>query len=142
MITISEEIVVLNCYEVHRIWNYLRKNCQHSVMDFLRKQFPLWEPVFYQVEKQFQVMDLEDAKSSSNPMNAFEYSAVSSFLSEWPEDLDFPTLIQHLRNEEVIGLTIWQPFENYSGAYIAGCIDDRVIALMDSFKPKTSEMQP
>jgi ADP-heptose:LPS heptosyltransferase len=138
VITLSEEIIVLDCYEVHRIWNYLRKNNHLSVMDFLRQQFPLWEPVFHQVKNQFREMDLEETKSRGNPMNAFEYSAASSFLCEWPEDMDFRTLIQCLRNDDINEIIIWQPFENYSGEYIAGCIDNQLIGLMDSFKSKTS----
>ena len=138
VITLSEEIIVLDCYEVHRIWNYLRKNKHHSVMDFLRQQFPLWEPLFNQVKNQFREMDLEEVKTWGNPMNTFEYAAVSGFLSDWPNGMDYRTLIHCLRNEEIDEIIVWEPFESYSGEYIAGCIDNQLIGLMDSFKPKIS----
>lgn len=71
-------------------------------------------------------------------MNEYELAAVSTFLSYWPDEMDYPTLIKRLNNNELETeddvIDIWQPFEYYPGEFIAECIDTLHYRLIHTFQ--------
>lgn len=60
-------------------------------------------------------------------MNSFELTAASTFLSYFPDDIEYQTLINQLNNDEFgtddDAIELCQPFEYYPGAFIAECIE-------------------
>lgn len=67
-------------------------------------------------------------------MNAFELTAASTYLSYFPDDIDYSVLIKRLNNDELgiddDAIDIWQPFEYYPGSFIAesiGTLHDRLV---------------
>ena len=73
-------------------------------------------------------------------MNAFELTAVSTFLSYWPDEIEYSTLIHRLINDELEidddAIDIWQPFENYPGSFIAESIETLHDQLVKTFHIK------
>ena len=73
-------------------------------------------------------------------MNAFEMTAVSTFLSYWPDEIEYSTLIERLNNEELgtddDAIDFWQPFEYYPGAFIVECIETLHHRLVTTFHIK------
>ncbi|MBA2710085.1 MAG: hypothetical protein H0U57_05800 [Tatlockia sp.] len=72
-------------------------------------------------------------------MNAFEETAVSTFLSYWPDEIEYSTLISRLASEELGEeeedfIAIWQPFEYYPGEFIAECIETLHHRLVTTFQ--------
>lgn len=54
-------------------------------------------------------------------MNPFELTAASTFLSYFPDDIEYSTLINRLNNDELGTddnvIDFWQPFEYYPGVH-------------------------
>ena len=71
-------------------------------------------------------------------MNAFELTAVSTFLSYWPDEIEYSTLIHRLNNDEIDedAIGIWQPFENYPGSFITESIETLHDQLVKTFHIK------
>lgn len=70
-------------------------------------------------------------------MNDFERVAASIYLCDWPEDMSFQTLIESCQYGEDL-ITVWEPFENYPGSFIAECITDLKETLSGAFELKIS----
>ena len=73
-------------------------------------------------------------------MNSFELTAVSTFLSYFPDDIEYSTLINRLNNDELgtddDAIDLWQPFEYYPGVFIAECIETLHDRLVKTFHIK------
>ncbi|KTC94888.1 hypothetical protein [Legionella feeleii] len=69
-------------------------------------------------------------------MNLFELTAVSNFLSCFPDDMTYPVLISRLTNGEIEAddaIVFWQPFEGYCSGFIAECIETLRQQLVERF---------
>lgn len=70
-------------------------------------------------------------------MNKFEWVALSTFLTYWPEDIDYSTLIHRLKEEDFgqdeNAIEVWYPFEGAEGRSIALFIDDLHCTLKNTF---------
>lgn len=75
-------------------------------------------------------------------MNAFEATAVSTFLSYWHDEIEYSTLIHRLKSDELgsaeDSLRVWQPFECYPGEFIAEWIDLLYRQLVITFDEKNN----
>ncbi|MBA2710267.1 MAG: hypothetical protein H0U57_06725 [Tatlockia sp.] len=73
-------------------------------------------------------------------MNDFEEIAVSTFLSYWPDEIEYSTLLSRLVREEFgeneDSIEIWQPFEYYPGEFIVKCIETLHHCLVKTFQTK------
>ena len=73
-------------------------------------------------------------------MNAFELTAVSTFLSYWSDEIEYSTLIHRLNNDELEidddAIDIWKPFENYPGSFIVESIETLHAQLVKTFHIK------
>jgi len=77
-------------------------------------------------------------------MNAFELTAVATFLSYFPDDIEYPTLIDRLTNDEFgaddDAIELWQPFEYYPGIFIVECIETLHNQLVRRFNVKCNAL--
>ena len=73
-------------------------------------------------------------------MNSFELTAASTFLSYFPDDIEYATLINRLNNDELgdddDAIDFWQPFEYHPGVFIAECIETLHHQLVKTFHIK------
>ena len=76
-------------------------------------------------------------------MNSFELTAASTFLSYWPDEIEYSTLIHRLEHDELgndddadDAIDIWQPFECYPGSFIAESIETLHHRLVKTFHIK------
>ncbi len=71
-------------------------------------------------------------------MNDFEETAVSAFLSYWPDKIEYSTLISRITNEELgvekDSISIWYPFDNYPGEFVAELIETLHQHLIKTFQ--------
>jgi hypothetical protein len=73
-------------------------------------------------------------------MNLFELTAASTYLSYWPDNLDYSALIKRLNSDELgeddDAIDIWQPFEYHPGEFVAACIEALHQRLVKTFHVK------
>lgn len=70
-------------------------------------------------------------------MNKCEAIAASMFLSHWPENMDYKTLMQRLKaddfGDDEGDIDIWYPFEVFPGDAVAIFIDELHQTLLKNF---------
>lgn len=49
--------------------------------------------------------------------------AIANYLSDWDDDLSNEQIINALRDEDYDKVTVWEPFEDYDGSYVADHIE-------------------
>jgi hypothetical protein len=75
-------------------------------------------------------------------LTKYQKFALDHFLSEYPEDMSFNEILEHIINEsENININIWEPFENEPAenvrdyiAHMASDLEDKFIAKLESNK--------
>lgn len=71
-------------------------------------------------------------------MNAYEFFAVSEYLSYFPEGKTYEEIMQLLQDGSDQVLT-WEPFENKSGEEVADIIDALRFSLEQHFIPREEQ---
>ena len=73
-------------------------------------------------------------------MNSFELAAASNFLSYFPDEIAYSTLINRLNNDRLgegnDAIEFWQPFEYYPSVFISECIESLHQTLIRTFEVK------
>jgi len=77
-------------------------------------------------------------QSASQPMNAYQWVAMSNFFITWPADMSFESLIARLKQEnwEHDDLMVWKPFVDYSLNELAFLIESMHDTLVLTFIPR------
>jgi hypothetical protein len=65
-----------------------------------------------------------------------EIAALATFLSDWNETISYEALLEAIVEEDysLYEISVWQPFEDYTGEQLADWIDDQNLFLKGLFE--------